>query len=56
MSNPHNKLTKDLHVRVSDELDQRIGEIAKLNHLKTSTFVRLILIREVDHYIRNRIW
>ncbi len=50
------KLTKDLHVRISEQLEKQITQIAEHNHLKASTFARLVLMREVDHYIRNRIW
>lgn len=50
------QLTKDIHIRISEQLAKQLSQIAAHNHLKASTFARLVLMREIDTYIRNRIW
>jgi chorismate mutase len=53
--NPNpNKLTKDVHMRVSKQLQELIHEIAVQNHMKPSSLCRVILARELPNYIRNR--
>lgn len=55
-TNPAQQLTKDIHIRISEQLEKQLSQIAAHNHLKPSTFARLVLMREIDTYIRNRIW
>ncbi len=55
-NNPDTKLTKDLHIRISEQLEKQIAQIAAQNHLKPSTFTRIVLMKEIDTYIRNRLW
>jgi hypothetical protein len=51
-----NKLTKDVHMRVSESLQKLIHEIAVQNHMKPSSLCRVILARELPNYTRNRFW
>ena len=53
---PHTqtKLSNDLHIRIDNHLRSLITKIAAENHLKESTFARIILSRHVPHYSRNR--
>jgi hypothetical protein len=48
------KLEKDLHIRIDSQLQTLIAKIAAENHLKESTFARIILARHVANYTRNR--
>lgn len=48
------KLTKDVHMRVSESLQQLIHEIAIQNHMKPSSLCRVILERTLPQYTRNR--
>lgn len=48
------KLNNDLHIRIDAQLQSIIKRIAAENHLKESTFARIILSRHVPHYARNR--
>jgi hypothetical protein len=52
-SNP-SKLTKDVHMRVSEQLQELINEIAVQNHMKPSSLCRVIIARELPNYTRNR--
>ena len=55
--NPNqSKLTKDVHMRVSESLQQMIQEIADQNHMKPSSLCRVILARELPNYTRNRFY
>ena len=49
-----NKLTKDVHMRVSESLQKLIHEIAVQNHMKPSSLCRVILSRELPNYTRHR--
>ena len=51
-----NKLSKDVHMRVSESLKQLIHEIAVQNHMKPSSLCRVILDRELPNYTRNRLF
>ena len=51
-----NKLSKDVHMRVSESLKQLIHEIAVQNHMKPSSLCRVILARELPNYTRNRLF
>lgn len=46
-----NYLTKDIHIRLDEELDHLITTIAKKNSLKNSTLCRTILKRELEQYL-----
>jgi hypothetical protein len=47
-------LTKDLHLRLDQKLDQQLQEIAALNLVKKSAFARIILLKHIHEYIPNR--
>lgn len=49
-----NKLTKDVHMRVSESLQQLIHEIAVQNHMKPSSLCRDIIAKELPNYTSNR--
>lgn len=42
-----------LHLRIPAEFNQRLGEIAIMNHLKLSTFCRYVLMKHVSEYQNN---
>ena len=48
------KLTKDVHVRIPEQLQQMIYEVANQNHMRPSSLCRVILARELPNYTRNR--
>ncbi|CAM8667259.1 hypothetical protein MCEMSE6_00533 [Oxalobacteraceae bacterium] len=57
MSNTTNTtplLTKDLHLRLDSQLDQKLQQIAAMNHLKKGSFARAVLLRHINDYIPNR--
>jgi chorismate mutase len=56
MNSNQSKLTKDVHMRVSESLQQLIQEIADQNHMKPSSLCRVILARELPNYTRNRFY
>ena len=47
-------LNKDLHLRLDENLDQKLQQIAAMNHLKKGSFARAILLRHINDYIPNR--
>ena len=47
-------LTKDLHLRLDEQLDHKLQQIAAMNHLKKGSFARAVLLRHIDNYIPNR--
>jgi len=47
-------LTKDLHLRLDSQLDQKLQQIAAMNHLKKGSFARVVLLRHINDYIPNR--
>lgn len=48
------KLTKDVRVRISFELERLIDDIARMNDIKPATLTRLILLENVKNYIPDR--
>jgi chorismate mutase len=56
MNSNQPKLTKDVHMRVSESLQQLIQEIADQNHMKPSSLCRVVLARELPNYTRNRFY
>ena len=40
----------ELHMRISKEFEEEIERIASTYKLKKSTFVRMVLMREMDKY------
>ena len=54
MTQKQPKLTKDVHMRVSEPLQMLIHEIANQNHMKPSSLCRVILERSLPQYTRNR--
>ena len=47
-------LTKDLHLRLDEQLDRKLQKIAAMNHLKKGSFARAVLLRHINDYIPNR--
>jgi hypothetical protein len=47
-------LDKDIHIRIDEQTQKLISQIARENHLKDSTFARIVLQRTVPNYSRNR--
>jgi hypothetical protein len=49
-------LEKEIHIRIPQELEHRLTEIAASYNLKKSAFARIILHRHLNDYVRNRMW
>ena len=47
-------LDKDIHIRIDEQTQKLISQIARENHLRDSTFARIVLQRTVPNYSRNR--
>jgi hypothetical protein len=47
-------LTRDLHLRLDEQLDRKLQQIAAMNHLKKGSFARAVLLRHINDYIPNR--
>ncbi len=56
MNNTKTLLNKDLHLRVDENFQSLLIQIANQNNLKPSTFARIVLERTVPSYSRNRFW
>ena len=54
MNNTKMLLNKDLHLRVDENFQSLLIQIANQNNLKPSTFARIVLQRTVPSYSRNR--
>jgi predicted transcriptional regulator len=48
------RLDKDLHLRLDEDFQHQLVQIAHENNLKPSTFARIVLQRNVPQYTRNR--
>jgi antitoxin component of RelBE/YafQ-DinJ toxin-antitoxin module len=48
------RLDKDLHLRLDEQFQNQLVQIAHENNLKPSTFARIVLQRNVPQYTRNR--
>ena len=50
-----NLLDRNLHIRVTNQFEQQLSELARQNNLKPSTFTRLVLMKHIFEYNpRNR--
>jgi hypothetical protein len=47
-------LDRDLHIRIDEQTQKLITQIAQENQLKDSTFARIVLQRAVPQYSKNR--
>jgi len=56
MDKPAALLEKGIHIRIPEELEQRLTNIAASYNLKKSTLGRIILYRHLNDYVRNRMW
>jgi hypothetical protein len=54
MKNIRTPLDKDIHIRLDEQTQKLISQIARENHLKDSTFARIVLQRTIPSYSRNR--
>jgi hypothetical protein len=48
------RLDRDLHLRLDEDFQNQLVQIAHENNLKPSTFARIVLQRNVPQYTRNR--
>ena len=46
-------LSKDLHLRLDEHLDNKLQQLAAMNHLKKGSFARAVLLRHINDYIPN---
>jgi hypothetical protein len=53
---PKQLLENDLHMRISDELERSLTEIASSYNLKKSTLARIIVQQNLQNYTKNRLW
>jgi len=44
----------EIHLRISTELKENLQRVANSYNLKNSTFARMILMRELHNYDKNR--
>ena len=56
MTPKHPPLTRDIHIRIDEDTEKLIAQIARDNHLRDSTLCRVILQRELPQYTRNRLF
>ena len=49
-------LENDLHLRISDDLERSLTEIASSYNLKKSTLARIIVQQNLQNYTKNRLW
>jgi hypothetical protein len=47
---------KELHLRIPNELQDNLQRVANSYNLKKSTFVRMILMRELNNYDKSRLF
>jgi hypothetical protein len=47
-------LNKDLHLRLDEHLDNKLQQLAAMNHLKKGSFARAVLLRHINDYIPDR--
>jgi hypothetical protein len=53
---PKQLLENDLHMRISDELERSLTEIASSYNLKKSTLARIIVQQNLQNYTKNQLW
>jgi len=56
MKNIRTPLDKDIHIRLDEQTQKMISQIARENHLKDSTFARIVLQRTIPSYSRDRLF
>ncbi len=49
-----NRLKKEIHVRITYQLERQIHEIARLNNVCFSELVRRLIHENLEHYIPQR--
>lgn len=49
-------LENNLHLRISDDLERSLTEIASSYNLKKSTLARIIVQQNLQNYTKNRMW
>jgi hypothetical protein len=54
MTPKHSLLTRDIHIRLDEETEKLISQIARENNLRDSTLCRVILQRTLPQFTRNR--
>ena len=47
---------KELHLRIPNDLQENLQRVANSYNLKKSTFVRMILMRELNNYDKSRLF
>jgi hypothetical protein len=48
------RLTRDIHLRIDENLERLIAEVAAQNCIPQSTLCRIVLMRTLPQYTRNR--
>ena len=49
-------LDKELHLRIPQDFEMNLARVAATYNMKKSTFCRIILMRELNNYSRNRLF
>lgn len=49
-------LENDLHLRISDDLERSLTEVASSYNLKKSTLARIIVQQNLKNYTKNQLW
>jgi len=56
-TNANNQLlANDLHMRISDDLERSLTEIASSYNLKKSTLARIIVQQNLQNYTKHKLW
>jgi predicted AAA+ superfamily ATPase len=55
-SNKLPPLDKEIHLRVPKDFEMNLARVAATYNMKKSTFCRIILMRELNNYSRNRLF
>jgi hypothetical protein len=55
-SNKLPPLDKEIHLRVPKDFEINLAQVAATYNMKKSTFCRIILMRELNNYSRNRLF
>lgn len=49
-------LDRNLHLRIPINFEESLAQVAASYNMKKSTFSRVILMRELNNYTRNRLF
>jgi hypothetical protein len=54
--NDKEHLSINLHMRLTPKMQEKLSEVAKSYGMKTSTLSRIILMRHLNDYSKNRLF